>query len=213
MSKTTSLTDLYRFPGFRALRRIRIVDSTPTSDVLVTLVGRRKKTVCSVCGFSWSGFGDKRVRRVRDLSSGLSPVYLLFDLRRVDCQRCKRVKTEKLDWLADNTSFTRRFAALVGRMSRECTVSEVARELGLDWHTVCDLDMTYMREQLELAGEANPLVLGIDEISVGPRHQYRIVVSDLERGQPIWFGGTDRKEASLALFFRELGPAKCKKIR
>ena len=41
------------------------------------------------------------------------------------------MKTEKLDWLADNTRFTRRFADLVGRLCRESTVSEVARELGL----------------------------------------------------------------------------------
>jgi transposase len=32
-------------------------------------------------------------------------------------------------------------------------------------------------------------------------HQYRIVVSDLERGRPLWFGGRDRSEASLDEFF------------
>ena len=34
----------------------------------------------------------------------------------------------------------------------------------------------------------------LDEISVGRGHSYRIVVSDLVRGRPIWFGGTDRSE-------------------
>jgi transposase len=123
------------------------------------------------------------------------------------------VKTEKLEWLADNAGFTRRFADLVGRLSRESTVSEVARELGLDWHTVRDLDMAYMRSRLLSAGEASPEILGIDELSIGPRHKYRIVVSDLEKGRPIWFGGTDRKEASLDLFFAWLGPEKCGRIR
>lgn len=123
------------------------------------------------------------------------------------------MRTEKLDWLADNSRFTLRFANLVGRLSRESTVSEVARELGLDWHAVRDLDKVYMRGRLASAGEASPRVLGIDELSVGPRHKYRIAVSDLERGQPIWFGGTDRKEASLDLFFAWLGPEKCGKIR
>jgi transposase len=32
------------------------------------------------------------------------------------------------------------------------------------------------------------------------------------RRRPIWFGGTDRSEASLALFFQELGPKKCRGI-
>ncbi len=39
------------------------------------------------------------------------------------------------------------------------------------------------------------------------------MVSDLDRGRAIWFGGTDRSEASLDEFFRWLGPEKCGKIR
>ena len=39
------------------------------------------------------------------------------------------------------------------------------------------------------------------------------MVSDLERGRPIWFGGKDRSEASLDEFFAWLGPEKCSKIR
>ncbi len=36
--------------------------------------------------------------------------------------------------------------------------------------------------------------------------------SDLLRRRLIWFGGTDRSEASLALFFHELGPKQCRGI-
>ena len=50
-------------------------------------------------------------------------------------------------------------------------------------------------------------VLGIDELSVGRGHNYRIIVSDLIRGRPIWFGGTDRSEKSMDLFFQWLGPS------
>jgi len=39
------------------------------------------------------------------------------------------------------------------------------------------------------------------------------VVSDLERGRPIWFGGRDRSAASLNEFFAWLGPKKCGRIR
>ena len=37
-------------------------------------------------------------------------------------------------------------------------------------------------------------------------------MTDLLRRRPIWFGGTDRSEASLTLFFQELGPKKCRGI-
>jgi transposase len=123
------------------------------------------------------------------------------------------VKRERLDWLADNPLYTKRFAFFVGRRCRETTVKEVAEELFLDWHTVKELDKQYMREQLRRAGTPAPRVIGIDEIAIAKGHRYRIVVSDLERGRPIWFGGQDRSEASLDEFFTWLGPAKCRGIR
>ena len=43
-------------------------------------------------------------------------------------------------------------------------------------------------------------MIGIDEISIRKRHTYRIVVSDLIRRRPIWFGGEDRSEASMVSF-------------
>lgn len=69
-----------------------------------------------------------------------------------------------------------------------------------------------MREQLKRAGLPGPKVIGIDEISIREGHSYRIVVSDLLRQRPIWFGGEDRSEASMDLFFKEVGPKKSRKI-
>ena len=123
------------------------------------------------------------------------------------------MKSERLDWLADNPLYTKRFAFFVGRRCRETAIKEVAQELFLDWHTVKELDKQYMREQLRRAGNPAPRVIGIDEIAIAKGHQYRIVVSDLERGRAIWFGGQDRSEASLNEFFAWLGPKKCRKIR
>jgi transposase len=50
--------------------------------------------------------------------------------------------------------------------------------------------------------------IGIDEISIKKRHTYRIVVSDLDRKRPIWFGGEDRSEASMSQFYAWLGEKK-----
>jgi transposase len=123
------------------------------------------------------------------------------------------VKTEQLDWIADNPFYTKRFAYFVGRRCRDSTVKAVADELHLDWETVKELDKQYMAEQLRRAAQPAPKVIGIDEISIGPGHSYRIVVSDLLRRRPIWFGGTDRSEASMDAFYAWLGPEKSSKIR
>jgi transposase len=145
------------------------------------------------------------VRRVRDLSCGDTRVYLEIEIRRVRCRSCGTVKTETLDWLAKNPFYTKRFAYYVGRRCRVAPIKDVARELALDWHTVKELEKQYMEAQLKKAG--NPVVraIGIDEISIRKGHTYRIVVSDLERRRPIWFGGKDRSEASMDAFYAGLG--------
>jgi len=123
------------------------------------------------------------------------------------------VKQEKLDWLADNPFVTKRFAFFVGRRCRTMTIRDVAEETRLDWKTIKALDCEYMREQLRRAGKPRPGVIGIDEISIRKGRVYRMVVSDLERHRPIWFGGKDRSEESMDAFYKELGPTKSKKIR
>ena len=93
------------------------------------------------------------------------------------------------------------------------TIKDVAEELALDWHTVKALDMQYMEAQLKRVGTPGPRVIGVDEISIRKGHSYRIVVSDLLRGRPIWFGGEDRSEASMSQFYAWLGEKKSSRIR
>ena len=123
------------------------------------------------------------------------------------------MKREKIEWLSDNPFYTKRFALYVGRKCRTMTIQDVAREVRLDWQTVKELDKQYMEEQLRRTGVPAPRVIGIDEISIRKGHTYRIVVSDLERHRPIWFGGTDRSEESMNKFYEWLGARKSGRIR
>jgi transposase len=134
-------------------------------------------------------------------------------MRRVACRGCDGVKQERLEWLADNPSYTKRFAFHMGRRCRTASIRDVAKEHLLDWKTVKTLEMQYMREQIKRAGKPRPKVIGVDEISIRRGHTYRIVVSDLERRRPIWFGGKDRSEDSMDEFFVFIGANPCKKVR
>ena len=129
------------------------------------------------------------------------------------CRSCGKVKREGVEFLADNPFYTKRFAYYVGRRCRTATIKDVAKELRLDWHTVKELDKQYMKAQLAKAGTPRPNVIGIDEVSIRKGHTYRIVVSDLEKSRPIWFGGQDRSEQSMTQFFDELGKTRCARIR
>lgn len=123
------------------------------------------------------------------------------------------MKREALDFLSDSPFYTKRFAYYVGRRCRSATISDVAKELRLDWDSVKALDTQYMKAQLAKAGTPGPLRIGIDEISIKKRHTYRIVVSDLDRKRPIWFGGEDRSEASMSQFYAWLGEKKSRRVR
>ncbi|MCP3380655.1 ISL3 family transposase [Bradyrhizobium sp. CCGUVB4N] len=172
-----------------------------------------KKTSCGTCGREHSGWYDRKLRRVRDLPTAGLRIFLEFEVRRVRCRHCDKVKRERLEFLADNPLYTKRFAFYVGRRCRSSPIQDIAKELKLDWHTVKELDKQYMRAQLAKAGTPAPMVIGIDEISVRKGHTYRIVVSDLIRERPIWFGGNDRSEASMPQFYQWLGPNKSGRIR
>jgi transposase len=156
---------------------------------------------------------DRSTRRIRDLSCADTRVYLEVEVRRVQCRSCGKVKRAHLDFLADNPLYTRRVAFYVGRRCRSATVKDVAKELHLDWHAGKELAKPYMTSQLARAGTPGPKAIGIDEISIRQGPTYRIVVSDLIRRCPIWFGGQDRSEASLAQFYDWLGPKKSAGIR
>jgi len=159
------------------------------------------------------GWYDRRTRIVRDLPCGDARILLEVEVRRVLCRSCGQVKRERLEFLADNPFYTKRFAYYVGRRCRQATIKDIADEFRLHWETIKTLEMQYMRAQRVKAGTPGPKAIGIDEISIRKGHTYRIVVSDLIRARPIWFGGEDRSEKSMALFYDWLGEKKIKGIR
>ena len=123
------------------------------------------------------------------------------------------MKQEKLEWLAEFPFYTKRFAFYVGRRCRGSTIQDIAKELHLNWKTAKALEKQYMREQLRRVSNPGPKVIGIDEFSLRKGHTYRLVVSDLERKRPIWFGGEDRSEESLDRFYQWLGSKKSQRIK
>ena len=76
--------------------------------------------------------------------------------------------------------------------------------------TVKDLDKLYMAEQLRRNPMPATAAIGVDEIAIRKGHDYRVVVSDLERQRPIRFGGAGRKQEDLAQFVASHGAALCR---
>ena len=165
----------------------------------------KKTAICSNCGQRCQGRYDQRTCRVRDLRVAGWVVYLEFERWRVRCSGCGGVHVERLDWLAQNPRYTERFALHVGRLCTSMSNKAVAELERLHDSTVKDLSKLYMQEQVRRAGRLRPRAIGIDEIAVRKGHDYRVVVSDLDQGRPIWMGGNGRTQADVEQFFAQLG--------
>jgi transposase len=128
------LWDAYTFPGFRPRSTVRGIFGDPKARI-ITLV-RRSKKACGCCGRVHSGWYERRVRRVRDLSCVDTRIYLELEVRRVQCKSCGKVKREQLDLLADNPFYTQRFAIMWVGAAGSATIKDMVEELNLDWDSV-----------------------------------------------------------------------------
>ena len=207
MKNPRSIRALFALPGFTATSKLVGVFGDRYARV-IQLKRRKNTAICSHCGHRCRGRYDKRILRVRDLSVAGWRIYLEFERWRVHCPGCDGVHVEHLDWLAKNPRYTQRFAMQVGKLCRDMPNQIVAEMERLHHSTVKDLDKLYMQKQVDLAGLPAPRAIGIDEISIRKGHNYRVIVSDLQRGRPIWVGGEGRKEADIDLFFKALGEQK-----
>ncbi len=121
----TPSRDFVRSPRCTACSVIRERASSPSNGA--------QKTLCGGCGQVHWGWYDRRTRRVRDLSSGDARILLELEVRRVACKRCGHVKRERLEFLADNLSYTKRFAYYVGRRCRQATIKDIAEVSAAIW--------------------------------------------------------------------------------
>jgi transposase len=89
----------------------------------------------------------------------------------------------------------------VGQACESASARQVARRFGLAESTVRAIDLRCL-ERWDAQRREPPLrQMGVDEIYRGKSDKFLTVVSNLETGEPLWFGG-ERKKETLDEFFR-----------
>jgi transposase len=192
-------TKVLGWPGYRVFQR-----EISERGKRLKLWVRRKKTglklICSGCGRHVRRIHEVYEREVRDLPVFQYTTTIVVELHRVRCPRCG-VKAEKVAQLPSKAPFSKRFEEAVGGACESAAASQVAKRFGLPASTVRAID----QRQLERwAGSRRKPVLkqaGIDELYLGKSKKFITVVSNLETGEPLWFG-EDRKKETLDGFFR-----------
>ena len=197
------VTRILRLPGY-GVSTWEADDEAGRLTLWVRQVGGALGYMCGGCGVSRRDVHSWRERRVRDLPWGTWQVWLVVDVHRLRCRRCG-VRTERIPRLAGKARYTARVEAAVAQECEQAPVIRVAARWGLPPETVRQLDKRALRRWAASRPRKPLRDLGGDEIFLGKRVTFLTVVSDLERGEPIW-AGLERKRETLDRFFAEALP-------
>jgi transposase len=193
-------TKILGWPGYRVYRS-EINEESKKLRLWVRRKRGNRKLECSGCGRRIKGIAEIYEREVRDLPWSEYRTTVVIELYRVRCPDCG-IKAEKVELLPSKAPFSKRFEEAVGQACESAAVRRVARQFGLAASTVRAIDLRYLKRWAQ--GRRRPALwqMGVDEIYLGKKQKFLTVVTNLETGEPLWFG-RERKKATLDEFLEK----------
>ena len=195
----SEFTKILQWPGYRVYRH-EIDESSKRLKLWVRRKRGNRKFECSGCGRKYTDYHDVSEREVRDLPWSAMLATVVVEVYRVRCCECG-VLVEKVEQLPSKAPFSKRFEDAVGRACEGGSGIAVGRQFGLSARQVLRIDKRYLQRWAEKRKKAPLRHVGVDEIHLGKKVKFLTVVSNLETGEPLWFGKA-RKEETLDEYFR-----------
>lgn len=203
-------TKVLGWPGYRVYRH----EIDETRKMLKLWVRRKRGNrvfLCGGCGRRVNELHDVYERAVRDLACFEYRATVVVDLHRVRCPNCG-VKREKVEQLPSKAPFSKRFEDAVGRACESAPARRVARQFGLAASTVRAIDLRYLQRWAARRRKPALKQMGVDEIHLGKKGKFLTVVSNLDNGEPLWFGRERKKETLDEYFQTELSRGQRRRI-
>jgi transposase len=195
-------TKVLGWPGYRVFQS-EINEKAKRLKLWVRRKNGNRKLVCSGCGRRITGIHEVYEREVRDLPCFDYKTTVVVELYRLRCPDCG-VKAERIQQLPSKAPFSQRFEDAVGLACEGAAARMVSRQFQVPASTVRAIDLRYLERWNHSRRKPVLRQMGVDEIYLGKKQKFLTVVSNLETGEPIWFG-RDRKRETLDEFFgREL---------
>lgn len=190
------------WPGYRVYQ-FEIDEQAKTLRLWVRRKKGNLKLTCSGCGRRVHTIHEVYEREVRDLPCFQFRTTVVIELYRVRCPDCG-IKTERVDPLPSKAPFSKRFEEEVGQACEGASARQSARRFGIAASTVRAIDLRYLERWR--ANRRMPALkqMGVDEIFLGKKEKFITVVSNLETGEPVWFGQGRKKETLDGFFETEL---------
>jgi transposase len=177
----------------------------------LTLVAKRRWAPCPGCRSSAAPCDSARWRVLRDLDIASRHVELAVQVYRSRCRECGCPEVP-LTMARRYSRCTRRLERRLFELTGDSTVKAVARRMALDWETVKDSEVRYIRGLLRKRDLRGIRRIGIDEVSYEKGHKYLTLVTDLDRHRVIYVTHHNDSRA-IGRFLKWFGPERCAKLR
>jgi transposase len=203
-------TKILGWPGYRVYQQ-EIDEKAKTLKLWVRRKRGNQKLICSGCGARIAEAAEVTEREVRDLPCFEYRTTVIIELYRVRCPTCG-LKIEKVEQLPSKAPFSKRFEEAVGEACESASARRVAQQFGLAQSTVRAIDLRYLERWSRQRKQPALRHLGVDEIFLGKSTKFVTVVSNLESGEPLWFGRERKKETLDEFFDTELSARQRQRI-
>ena len=207
MRVTTAFNKMLSVPS----ATVASVEFAP-EGVVVGLRRRRCRPRCP-CGWRASGVYDSSVRRWRHLDLGASKLWLQAEIRRLDCRRCGRVRTEDVPWARPRARHSRDFEDVVAWLAQRTDKTTITRLLRTSWETVAGIVERVVAEQIDTRRLTGLLRIGVDEVSYRKGHRYLTVVADHDQAGRVVWAAEGKNAATLEAFYDQLGETGCNQLQ
>ena len=168
-------------------------------DVEVTLRPRHRLLRCP-CGNHVRGVYDRRRRRWRHLDLGRCRLWLVYEIRRLNCPACG-IRTEELPWARPGARHTRDFEDMVLWLAQRTDRTSVSTMMRCAWETVTVIIHRGVAELLDERRLHDLYRIGVDEICYRHPHRYLTIIGNHDTGTVIDIQ-PGRSEDSLANFYQ-----------
>jgi len=177
----------------------------------LTLVPKNTRFRCPRCRITVCDGRPSRWRLLRDLDIGRRHVELCVQVYRVWCCGCGQSEV-RITLAREYARSTRRLEEHLFRLTADSTVKAVAGRMSIDWETVKDAEVRYIRGLLRKRHLDGITRLGFDEVSYKKGHKYLTLVTDLVWHRVIYAThGNDGR--AISRFLEWFGPKRCERVK
>ena len=203
MELLTILNHCYHQPGF-VYQQARFGPGKKSIEVEVR-ARARSAAICSGCHQPAPGYDHQAERRFEFIPILGFLVYLLYRMRRVDCQTCG-VVVEEVPWGDGKHQLTKAYMLFLARWARKLSWQETATTFHTSWDKVRDAVEYVVGWGLAHRTLESIRAIGVDEIQYAKGHKYLTLVYQIDQGftRLLWVG-KERTLESFQGFFTLIG--------